>query len=90
LTGVTNTILNLTQTFTYGANQSAEMVKATTPLGGDVEWDYAGFTYTTQNLALREVSTRRLRTAPGAAQWTYTLGYDSGDGARQHHWQLVA
>jgi hypothetical protein len=87
LTGVTNTIVNLTQTFTYGANQSAELVKATTPLGGEVEWDFANFTYTTQNLALREVSARRLRTAPGAAQWTYTLGYDSGDGARQHHWQ---
>ena len=86
LTGVTNTILNLSQTFTYGTNQSGELARATSPLGAEIEWDYAGFTYATQSMTLREVSSRRLRTSPGTTQWTYTLGYDAGDGARQHHW----
>jgi len=67
-------------TFTY--NGSGEMTKVVTPLGGDLRWTYRNYLYTGTGRTYREVTTRQMTKASGAAQanWNVT----PADGAMAH------
>ncbi len=75
LTGVENETVDLGHTFTYGTNGSGELVKAVLPKGAELEWAYGTADYG-NGKSFREVTSRWLRAASGAAQWGYAVqGY---------------
>lgn len=77
---ITHVGLGLYHEFTYAAG-SNEMVKAKLPYGAELEWGYAEGSYL-NGQRFREVGSRWLRTAPGAAQWAYAFSPYAPSGAQ--------
>ena len=86
LQAITNAGLPLTRSFTYTTN--AEMSKVVFPYGGELQWDYAQFTFA-NNVRIREVTQRRPVKAIGAAANTFTFTRPGGDASQPMHTALT-
>ncbi|MFN7921463.1 MAG: RHS repeat-associated core domain-containing protein [Bryobacteraceae bacterium] len=87
LSTITKVPENLVTTFDYTPSPKAtgELTQVTFPYGGRLSWPYRDFTYVSGR-KLREVSSRYLMKAPGAAWWFYGLVRDdAGDASKTFH-----
>ena len=82
--------LNVGYSFQYDPTGTGEMTQVTTPLGGNLQWQYRSFTYGS-GIGLREVQTRYMTASPGATanSWSFTHN-DSADASQAfHQWTLI-
>lgn len=82
LNSLTQNGVNLTTSFQY--NSGGEMTKITFPLGGEMMWNYTNQSYAGGRQA-REVLSRDLRKAPGAATVNYAFTHPAGDSSLKYH-----
>jgi RHS repeat-associated protein len=86
LTSLTSTVLGTSNTFSYDAANSGELVQMNLPDGGVMQWSYSPWT-NSAGMTQREVSSRSLTTLLNGTPNTVAFAPDAGDSSLILHAQ---